>query len=170
MCPVWGKNCYLPFPGFLSYMQTINRLLPKPPASSDNCLINGEDIKQAGLHWLPFLRKGTGEWIPTTSGITLLGLRGKVYSRVLERSLRLIVKPRIQEEQCCFHPGCETVDQIFSLAEWLRGSWELDHPVFKCFVDSEKAYNRVPWGIWWGPYAEGVWSTGIALVRYSVIV
>ena len=44
---------------------------------------------------------------------------------VLERRLRLIVKPRIQEEQWGFVSDRGTVDQIFILTKLLRGSWEL---------------------------------------------
>jgi len=43
----------LTIPGFFchtSNQKTINWLLPLPPASSHDCLINGEDVKQAGLH------------------------------------------------------------------------------------------------------------------------
>jgi len=55
--------------------------------------------------------------------ITLLSLPGKVYSRVLERRLRPIVEPQLQEEQCGFCPGHGTVDQLFTLAG-LLGGWE----------------------------------------------
>ncbi|TWW74379.1 hypothetical protein D4764_14G0003810 [Takifugu flavidus] len=56
-------------------------------------------------------------------GITLLSLPGKVSSGVLERRVRRIVEPRIQEEQCGFHPGCGTVDQLYPLSRFLRVLW-----------------------------------------------
>ncbi|TWW73565.1 hypothetical protein D4764_15G0009590 [Takifugu flavidus] len=43
-------------------------------------------------------------------GITLLSLPGKVYARVLEKRIRLIVEPLIEEEQCGFRPDCGTTD------------------------------------------------------------
>ncbi|KAI3368075.1 hypothetical protein L3Q82_026898, partial [Scortum barcoo] len=46
---------------------------------------------------------------------------GKVYARVLERRIRPIVDPRIQEEQCGFRPGRGTVDQLYTLRRVLRG-------------------------------------------------
>ena len=78
-----------------------------------------------------------------------LSLPGTVYSRVLERRIRLIVEPRIQEEQCGFRPGHGTLDQLYTLCRVLEGSWEFAQPVHMCFVDLEKAFDRVHRGILW---------------------
>ena len=42
-----------------------------------------------------------------------------------------------------FRPGRGTTDQLFTLARILEGAWEYAHPVYMCFVDLEKAYDRV---------------------------
>ncbi len=62
---------------------------------------------------VPLFKKGDRRVCSNYRGITLLSLPGKVYARVLERRIRLIVEPRIQEEQCGFCPGRGTLDQLY---------------------------------------------------------
>ncbi|TWW74537.1 hypothetical protein D4764_14G0005400 [Takifugu flavidus] len=97
------------------------------------------------------------EWGPEgvfqLQGITPLSLPGKVYASVLEKRIRSIVEPLIEKEQCRFHPGRGTTDQLFTLAGVLEGSWEFAQPVHMCFVDLEKAYEW-PRSILWGVLRE----------------
>ena len=92
------------------------------------------------------LRRGTGGCVPTIGGITLLSLPGKVYSGVLERRVRRIVEPRIQEEKCGFRPGCGTVDQLYTLCRILEGAWEFAQPVHMFALWTWRRHSTVSLG------------------------
>ena len=47
-----------------------------------------------------------------------------------------------------------TVDQLFTLAGLLEGSWEFANPVYMCFVDLGNVYDHVLRGILWGVLRE----------------
>ncbi|TWW63998.1 hypothetical protein D4764_03G0010060 [Takifugu flavidus] len=100
-----------------------------------------DEIRQTGVV-VPLFKKGDRRVCSNHRGITLLSLPGKVYSGVLERRVRRIVEPRIQEEQCGFRPGRGTVDQLYTLSRVFEGAWEFAQPVHMCFVDLEKASDR----------------------------
>ncbi len=78
---------------------------------------------------VPLFKKGDRRVCSNYRGITLLSLPGKVYARVLERRIRPLVEPRIQEEQCGFRPGRGTLDQLYTLSRVLEGSWLLRYAV-----------------------------------------
>ncbi|KAK3572560.1 hypothetical protein QTP86_000430 [Hemibagrus guttatus] len=129
-------------------------------SSQGQCLWTGSGT--VPLDWatgvvIPLFKKGDRRVCSNYRGITLLSLPGKVYSRVLERRVRPLVEPQIQEEQCGFRPSRGTLDQLYTLHRVLEGLWEFAQPVHMCFLDLEKAFKCVPRGILW----EVLWEYGV---------
>ncbi|KAI3376129.1 hypothetical protein L3Q82_016659 [Scortum barcoo] len=70
---------------------------------------------------VPLFKKGDRRVCSNYRGDHTSQPPGKVYARVLERRIRPIVDPWIQEEQCGFRPGRGTVDQLYTLHRVLGG-------------------------------------------------
>ncbi|KAK3553775.1 hypothetical protein QTP70_009301 [Hemibagrus guttatus] len=93
---------------------------------------------------IPLFKQGDRRVCSNYREITLLSLPGKVYSRVLERRVRLLVEPRIQEEQCGFRPSRGTLDQLYTLHRVLEGLWEFAQPVHMCFCGLGEGFRPCP--------------------------
>ncbi len=98
---------------------------------------------------VPLHKKGDQKDCNNYRGITLLSLPGKAYASVLHRRLSTVVNDKIQDEQCGFRPGRGTTDQLFILQQISEKAWEYDKEVHVCFVDLEKAYDRVDRNLMW---------------------
>jgi len=64
-------------------------------------------------------------------------------AKCLEKTYHEIIEPKLNDTQCRLRPGRSTTDQIFTLQQIFEKSWEYAKDVYTCFVDFEKAYNRV---------------------------
>ena len=92
---------------------------------------------------IPIFKKRDRKQCINYRGISLLSLPGKVYAKCLERKCREIVESKLEDGQCGFRPGRSTTE-IFTLKQIFEKSWEYGKDLFACFVDLEKAYDRVP--------------------------
>ena len=93
---------------------------------------------------IPIFKKGDRKQCTNYRGISLRSLPGKVYAKCLERKCREIVESKLEDGRCGFRPGRSTMNQIFTLKQIFEKSWEYGKDLFACFVDLEKAYDRVP--------------------------
>ncbi|KAI3356305.1 hypothetical protein L3Q82_017204 [Scortum barcoo] len=104
--------------------------------------------------WSPSSRKGTRGCVPNYRGITLLSLPGKVsYARVLERRVRPIVEPQIQERTMWF--SSLVVEQWTSSLEGARRSMGVCPTSLHVFFRSGEGLRPcVPRGTLWGALRE----------------
>ena len=75
-------------------------------------------------------------------GIKLLEHAMKIVETVLERRIQTLVN--LNEMQFGFMPGKGTVDAIFIVRRMQEKYQKKDKKLYMCFVDMEKAFNRVP--------------------------
>ena len=86
--------------------------------------------------------KGDARECGSYRGVKLLEHGLKVMERVVEKRLRNSVK--INDMQCGFMPGKGTVDAIFMVRRLQEKYAEKKQKLYMCFVDLEKAFDRVP--------------------------
>ena len=75
-------------------------------------------------------------------GVKLLEHAMKIIERVLERQIRILVN--LNKMQFGFMPGKGTVDAIFIVRKMQEEYQKKDKKLYMCFVDMEKAFDRVP--------------------------
>ena len=75
-------------------------------------------------------------------GVKLLEHAMKIVEKVLERRLRRMVK--VDEMQFGFMPGRGTIDAVFILRRLQEEYLDKEKKLYMCFVDLEKAFDRVP--------------------------
>ena len=75
-------------------------------------------------------------------GVKLLEHGMKIVERVLERRIRETVD--VNEIQCGFMPGKGTIDALFMVRMLQEKYDRKKKKLYMCFVDLEKAFDRVP--------------------------
>uniref|UniRef100_A0A146KQ35 RNA-directed DNA polymerase from mobile element jockey n=1 Tax=Lygus hesperus TaxID=30085 RepID=A0A146KQ35_LYGHE len=96
-----------------------------------------------------FKNKGDNRECSSHRGISLLSVPGKLYGRILERRLRGEIEAELHEAQCGFRPNRGTQDAIFTMRQIMEKAMEYGREVHACFIDIEKAFDRLPWPEIW---------------------
>lgn len=92
-------------------------------------------------HTIPVYKKGSKFSPENYRGITLLNTCLKLFTAVLKDILEEVVTTA--EEQQGFRKNRGTTDAIFMVRQLMEKSIEFNKPLFLCFVDLEKAFDRV---------------------------
>lgn len=92
------------------------------------------------------LYKGKGDVSDCSSyrGISLLSSAGKTLVHIINCRLSKLAEKYLPESQCDFRPGRDTNDAMFVVKQLQEKSLEHQRPLYICFVDLEKAFDRVP--------------------------
>ena len=77
--------------------------------------------------------------------INLLSHASKILLRILNNRIETKARGFIGDTQFGFRRGCGTRDAVGVVRMLCERSLELDNEVFICFVDFEKAFDRVNW-------------------------
>ena len=88
-----------------------------------------------------FKKKGDVMSCGSYKGVKLLEHAMKIVERVLERRIRTLVN--LDKIQFGFMPGKGTVDTIFIVRRMQEEYQKKDKKLYMCFVDMEKAFDRV---------------------------
>ena len=89
-----------------------------------------------------YKKKGSVMSCASYQGVKLLEHGMKVVERLLEKRLRRLVK--VDQMHLGFMPGRSAVEAIFILRRMQENYLEKNRKLFSCFVDLEKAFDRVP--------------------------
>ena len=92
---------------------------------------------------LPIHKKGDPRECTNYRGITLLSVAAKVYEDILNRRLKKIIDPQLDEAQCGFRKGRSAQDQIFIVKQIIEKTKKQNNNAFLTFIDLEKAFDRV---------------------------
>ena len=99
-------------------------------------------------------------------GISLLDVMGKLFARIINDRLQVVVEDSVTDSQCGFRAGRGCVDLIFCVRQFVEKTIEHRSKIFLLFVDLRKAYDSVPWqALWCVLWKYGVPGCLVDLVR-----
>src|ERR1700755_73602 len=90
-----------------------------------------------------YKRKGDTGVCNNYRGVTFFDHLAKTYERVLERRLRMVIEPKLGEEQYGYRKNRSTTDLLFALRITLGKVWEFNKSVHIAFIDLRKAFDSV---------------------------
>ena len=92
---------------------------------------------------MPIYKKGDSRECSNYRGITLLSSVAKIYEDIINRRLKHILEPQLDEAQCGFRKGRSIQDQIFTIKQLIEKIKKQNRNAYLAFIDLEKAFDRV---------------------------
>ena len=91
---------------------------------------------------------------------------GKVFAKVIQQHLQVVVEEVVAVSQCGFRCNHGCTDMIFCARQLIEKTIEHDTKAFILFIDLKKAYDSVPRAVMWLILAKyGVPDVLISLIR-----
>ena len=98
---------------------------------------------------VPVPKKGDLSLCDNWRGISLLDVVGKVFAKVIQQRLQVVVEEVVADSQCSFRCNRGCIDMIFCVHQLIEKTTEHDTKAFILFVDLKKAYDSVPRAAMW---------------------
>ena len=76
-------------------------------------------------------------------GISLMSIIGKVFARVLNERVKVLMVDKVMDEQGGFRAGRGCINQIFAVKQIVEKVVERDKKVYMAFVELEKCYDNM---------------------------
>ncbi len=94
---------------------------------------------------VPLFKSGDNLNPDNYRGITLSSILGKTLSLVLTKRLQLFLESEniLHKAQAGFRDGFRTSDNLFVLKQLIKHYKAINKPLYTCFVDFQKAFDRV---------------------------
>jgi hypothetical protein len=122
--------------------------------------------KKTVKHWevaiiIPIFKKGSNKECKNHRGISLLSVPGKIYSRILKTRQRQEMEHKLDETQNGFRPGRSVQIIYFTLRQEIEKVIAYGRELCLCFIDLEKAFDRIPWQELWKVLKENNVNKGL---------
>ena len=113
-----------------------------------------------------YKRKGDKCECSNSKGISLLSVVGKLFGRVLIKTVMARTECAIGEEQCGFRQCRGCMDQVFAVMQVCQKHLANGKDVFWAFMDLEKAHDTIDrHGMWQMPRVYGVGGNLLKVVQ-----
>ena len=93
---------------------------------------------------VPIPKKGDLTLCDNWRGISLLDVVGKLFTKIMQSRLQMVVEDLVSDSHCGFRKGRGCIDKISCARQLVEKAREHNTSVYMLFVDLWKAYDSIP--------------------------